>query len=113
MAGAAAGTVGRNTRPPADLGAAVQPLFDTGERLGHVGVYGFALAALGMSVALLVRHGVAALAVAVILLGASYSFLDSHIFWPRGVITMLVIAIGFALSAWLSGQPSKLGAVGN
>lgn len=102
MAGLAAGTVARNTRSAAELGAAVQPLFDIGDRLGHVGVYGFAVAAAAMSVVLFVRHGRAAVAVAVLLLGASYSFLDSHIFSPRGVYTMLVIAVGPGLAAWLS-----------
>jgi hypothetical protein len=80
----------------------VQPLFEIGDRLGPVGVYGFALAAAAMSVVLFVRYGVTALAVAVLLLGASYSFFDSHIFSPRGVYTMLVIAAGFGLAAWIS-----------
>lgn len=105
VAGVSAGAVGRNTQPKEDLGAAVQPLFDTGDQLGRVGVYGFAVATVGMSVALLVTIGLRALLVAAILLGASYSFLDNHIFWPRGVITMLVIAVGFGLAAWLSAQP--------
>jgi len=102
VAGVAAGTVARNTHSAADLGAAVQPLFDIGDRLGHLGVYGFAIAAAALSVVLFVRHGVAAVGVAALLLGASYSFLDSHIFSPRGVYTMLVIAAGFGLAAWIS-----------
>lgn len=92
----------RNTHSAADLGAAVQPLFDIGDRLGHLGVYGFAVAAAALSVVLFVRHGVAAVGVAALLLGASYSFLDSHIFSPRGVYTMLVIAAGFGLATWIS-----------
>ncbi|WP_328325699.1 hypothetical protein OHA70_36200 [Kribbella sp. NBC_00382] len=102
VAGLAAGTVARNTHSAADLGAAVQPLFEVGDRLGHIGVYGFAIAAAAMSVVLFLRHGVAALAVAVVLLSASYSFLDSHIFSPRGVYTMVAFAAGFGLAAWIS-----------
>ena len=33
------------------------------------------------------------------LIVAAVSFLDSHIFWPRGVFTMLGIAVGMALLA--------------
>lgn len=107
VAGVAAGTVARNTRASADLGAAVQPLFDTGDRLSQVGVCGFAIATVGMSIVLLIRHGVAALLIAAVLLGASYSFLSNHIFWPRGVITLVVISCGFGLAAWLSTIPSS------
>jgi hypothetical protein len=102
VAGVSAGTVAENTRPSADLGASVQPLFNTGDSLGRVGVYGFAFATVGLSVVLFVRHGLAAVLVATILLAASFSFLSSHIFWPRGVITVLAIGCGFSLAAWLS-----------
>jgi len=107
VAGVAAGTVARNTRPSADLGAVVQPLFDTGDRLGQVGVCGFAVATLGMSMVLLTRHRVAASLIAAVLLGASYSFLSNHIFWPRGVITFVAIGCGFGMSAWLAGRPVR------
>jgi hypothetical protein len=108
VAGFSAGTVARNTAQPADLGAAVQPLFETGDRFGQVGVGGFLVAAVALSVVLYRRQGPVALLVAVILLGAGYSFLDSHIFWPRGVFTMLAIAVGFGVAAWISGRPDKL-----
>jgi hypothetical protein len=34
---------------------------------------------------------------AVLLLAASVSFLDSHLFWPRGVFTMLAVDVGMFL----------------
>jgi hypothetical protein len=34
---------------------------------------------------------------AALLLGASVSFIDSHIFWPCGVVTMIAIAAGMFL----------------
>ena len=52
------------------------------------------------SAALVLRHGPRALAGAAVSLGATYSFYDSHIFYPRGVFTMLAYAVGFALLAW-------------
>lgn len=43
------------------------------------------------------RHGRAAWVGAVLTVAAAVSFLDSHIYWPRGVVTMVVLALGFLL----------------
>ncbi|WP_189147496.1 hypothetical protein [Streptomyces lacrimifluminis] len=40
------------------------------------------------------------------------SFVDSHIFWPRGVWTMLGFALGFALLAWGTGRSAPTGEAG-
>jgi hypothetical protein len=52
------------------------------------------------------RVGRAALLGALLLIGSAVSFLRSHIYFPIGVLTMLVMAIGFA---WL--QRARLGGV--
>jgi hypothetical protein len=104
VAGVAAGTVARNATDQSTVGASVQALFDTGDRLGYVGAYAFGAATLAAAVALFLRHGPRTLPGSVVLLAASYSFLDSHIFWPRGVLTMLAFAAGFTLIVFLS-QP--------
>jgi hypothetical protein len=67
-----------------------------------VGAYAFAAATLATAVALYLRYGARTLPGSAVLLLASYSFLDSHIFWPRGVFTMLAFAAGFALTAAVS-----------
>ncbi len=72
-------------------------LFATGDELGRAGVYGLIVAVLATSALLWRRHGVRVLPGAAVLLAACWSFLDSHIFWPRGVLTMLGFALGFAL----------------
>jgi len=41
-----------------------------------------------------------------VLLAASYSFMDSHIVWPRGVVTMLAFAAGFTLIAIAATTPA-------
>jgi hypothetical protein len=51
------------------------------------------------AVALFPEHGARVLPGTVVLLVAGWSFTDSHIFWPRGVWTMLGFALGFALLA--------------
>jgi len=56
--------------------------------------------------ALALRSRWAALPGAVFLLPAAVSFLDSHIFWPRGVLTMFAIAIGLALLTLADGWTS-------
>jgi hypothetical protein len=81
----------------------------TGDELGRAGVYALTLAALAASAVLLRRHGVRVLPGAVMVLGACWSFLDSHIFWPRGVFTMLAFAVGFGLlTVAASGRSGRL-----
>lgn len=72
-------------------------LFVTGDELGRIGVYGLAVASLATCAVLFRRHGVRVLPGTAILLAACWSFVDSHIFWPRGVFTMLGFALAFAL----------------
>jgi hypothetical protein len=100
VAGIGAGTVARQPGDPAELRRLVLALYDVGDLLGRTGVYALLVAVLAGTVALGVRHGPRVLAGSVVLLGAGYSFIDSHIFSPRGVQTMLAMAAGFALWAW-------------
>ena len=92
VAGISAGTVAGH-----GVHGAVGWLFSTGDELGRAGVYALTLAARAAGAVLLRRHGVRVLPGAVVVLGACWSFLDSHIFWPRGVYTMLAFAVGFGL----------------
>ncbi|HEV7626938.1 MAG TPA: hypothetical protein VGO89_10590 [Streptomyces sp.] len=78
----------------------VNPLFHTGDMLGQVGVWCLALGVIAASVALFVRYGVRALPGTLVLLVCCWSFFDSHIFHPRGVVTMLGFALGFSLFVW-------------
>ena len=107
VAGIAAGTAARSAPPGTDLGPLVTPLFQAGDALGHIGAWAFLIAVAACSTALLLRVGVRVLPGAVVLLGAGYSFLDSHIFWPRGVWTMVAFAVGFG---WLAGVTRERGA---
>ena len=109
VAGIAAGSAARHAPPGADLGRVAAPLFDTGDRLGRIGVYAFLVAVVAASVALLLRHGIRVLPGSVVLLIAGYSFVDSHIFWPRGVVTMLGFAVGFGWLAGIAGAPTRAG----
>lgn len=68
-----------------------------GDELGRVGVYALGVACLATCAVLYRRHGARMLPGAVVLLAACWSFVDSHIFWPRGVLTMLGFALAFAL----------------
>ncbi|MET8965930.1 hypothetical protein ABZX69_41880 [Streptomyces sp. NPDC004074] len=92
VAGISAGTVAAT---PAHGG--VGRLFATGDALGRAGVYALAVAALATCAVLLRRHGARVLPGAIVVLAACWSFVDSHIFWPRGVVTMLGFAVGFGL----------------
>lgn len=107
VAGVAAGTVAGQDGDPAALRRSVLALYDVADRLGRAGVYAFLLAVLAATVALTARHGLRVIAGSVVLLGAGYSFLDSHIFWPRGVLTMLAMAAGFALWSWAATRDTR------
>jgi hypothetical protein len=92
VAGISAGTV-------VDHGVhgAAGRLFAVGNELGRSGVYALAVACLATCAVLWRRHGVRVLPGAAVLLVACWSFVDSHIFWPWGVFTMLGFALAFAL----------------
>jgi hypothetical protein len=96
VAGIGAGTVVHAQNAVTSVTFAV---FDIGNTLGYIGA-GCFLAANVAIVATNFRWRAAP--GAVLLLGASISFLDSHIFWPRGVFTMIAVAAGMFLLAVVS-----------
>ncbi|MCD7442269.1 hypothetical protein K4B79_29110 [Streptomyces lincolnensis] len=83
------------------------PLFAVGDELGRAGVYGLAVASFATCAVLWRRHGVRVLPGAVVLFAACWSFVDSHIFWPQGVITMLGFAAAFALLTVAAARPAE------
>lgn len=97
VAGIAAGTAWREAPAGVDQERIVGPLYRMGDALGELGVRAFLVAAVATCVALYPRAGLRVLPGGLVLLAAGWSFLDSHIFRPRGVVTMLAIAVGFAL----------------
>ncbi len=82
-------------------GAIVVPwLFAQGNALAEVGVWAFLLACLVTAGVLVARTGRVAAPGALLLCGAAVVFLRSHIYFPVGVATMLVMAMGFGLLQW-------------
>jgi hypothetical protein len=84
----------------------VGPLYRMGDALGEFGVRAFLVAVVATCVALYPRAGLRVLPGGLVLLAAGWSFVDSHIFRPRGVLTMLAIAVGFALLTAASARRS-------
>jgi hypothetical protein len=84
----------------------VNPLFHTGDALGQAGVWCLGIAVLAASVALFVQYGARVLPGTAVLLVCCWSFFDSHIFYPRGVVTMLGFALGFALFVLAAARPA-------
>ena len=78
----------------------VRLLFNEGNTLSIVGVWAFLVACVLTCVVLTQRLGRFVLPGAVLLCGAALPFLTSHIYWPIGVATMVVMAAGFALLMW-------------
>ena len=75
-------------------------LFDQAHQFADIGGWAFLLACLATSVLLVRRVGRAALPGALLLSAAAVSFLRSHIYFPIGVLTMLVMAVGFIGLQW-------------
>ena len=100
LAGIATGTIMRRSGvdDPADR-PEITWLFSAGVDLGDIGARAFLVASVVTAVLLLRRGGPRAIPGCLVLVAASVSFLDSHIYWPRGVITMLGVAVGFGLLA--------------
>ncbi|MFE7899447.1 hypothetical protein ACFU3E_18335 [Streptomyces sp. NPDC057424] len=112
VAGIAAGTAVEHAGETASLGPVKRPLYETGEALGQAGAYALIGAIAATAVALLPKHGARILPGTMVLLAAGWSFVDSHIFWPRGVWTMLGFALGFALLHWGAGSSAPTGGGG-
>jgi hypothetical protein len=91
----------------------LRPVFDLGNVLGWIGSGAFLLAAAVTSGLAVRRVGRPAAPGAVLTVLAAVSFLDSHIYWPRGVLTMIGLAVGLVLlarentGASTSGWPSR------
>ena len=106
VSGIAAGTV---TQAGADTKSElVTSLFAAGRPLGLVGGYVFFVAVI-LVLASAWRRGARGwlfYAAAVVLLLAGYLFTTSHIYWPKGVVAMLGLAVGFAVIEWVSAARS-------
>ncbi len=101
VAGIAAGTVVKAQHGATPVLGAV---FEIGDLLGHIGAWCFLVASVLIVAAFLRSARWRTVPGGVLLPAASVSFLDSHIFWPRGVFTMLAVA---AAMAWLAASEPK------
>ncbi|MEV6240309.1 hypothetical protein [Lentzea sp. NPDC051838] len=86
---------------------AAQPVFAIGNQLGHVGAWSFFAASIAIGVCALFQHKLKAIPGAAFLLTGSFLFLDSHIYWPKGVIACTCIAIGMAAISYVSPRPAR------
>lgn len=87
--------------------SASQPLFDAGNGLGDLGGWAFLAGNLVIAAALAIRVGWRAAPAAVVLLVASYFFREEHIYWPGGVLSMIGLAIGFAVVSSMLPGPAR------
>lgn len=94
--GAGATTMYRE-RTGDDIGRANSVLFGQGNLLADIATYSLFASLVLVAMVFLRRVGTTSLPGSVVLLVSSWSFVTSHIFWPRGVLTMLGFALGAAL----------------
>jgi len=88
-------------------GQGVTTMYALADGIVVAGVWSY-VAVTVLASALVIRHaGLRALPGAVIAVVAAVSFVDSHIFFPRGVITMLGLAIGWTWLALASHGPAR------
>lgn len=113
LSGIATGTAVRAGEPVDS--EVISALFAAGNVLGHVGGYAFFVAVILVLGSAWRRgaRGWTLYAAAPILLVAGFLFTTSHIYWPKGGLTMIAFAVGFVLveltprasSATRSAQP--------
>lgn len=77
-------------------------IFGEGNMLAEVGVWSMLAASVLVGIIYVRRFGVVTLPGGAVLVASSYSFLDSHVYPVRGVVTML----GFGLGAVLLAVPA-------
>ena len=87
-----------------DLGT----IFDLAGGLADVGVWAHLAGAVLAAAMVLRQAGWRAAPGVVLVVVASVSFLDSHIYWPRGVVTMYLLAAGWAALAAVVPFPARV-----
>lgn len=101
VSGAAAGYVTYQLGPGELRPDEVGFLFQLGGRLEDVGAPAMLVAGIAVGIDALRRYRWRAAAPTVLIVVAGYSFLDSHIFWFRGALTVLVIGLATGWFAYL------------
>lgn len=103
LAGIGAGFVVDRAAGPAP---AARDLIDIGNDLAFYGVHAFLVAALATGIATIRRDGTSAFAGALLLIAAAVPFLQAHIYWPVGGLSMVGLAIGSGALEWARGRPA-------
>jgi len=83
-----------------DVSAIKSLVFGQASEVGDIGVYALLAAAVLVGVVHLRHSGVRAAPGALVLVAAAWSFLASHVYPWRGVLTMLAFGVGALLLAW-------------
>ena len=85
-------------------------LVSVGNDLGELGVWCFLIACAATAVAIVVQVGRRALPGAIVLVAAAVLFTGGwHVYWPLGVVDMLVLAAGLGLLAAIRPTPEPRG----
>ncbi len=105
LAGIGAGTLVQRGIPPES--PPVEALFDTGNALAIIGTASFLTASAATATALVMTVGRRARLGAAVLVVAAVPYLYSHIYWPLGVLTLLGLAVGLSLLAWVTPPHSE------
>ncbi len=84
-------------------------LFGIANEVGTYGAWSFLGGNVLLTIVALRRWGMRSLPGGLVLVAASYVFVDSHIYWPVGVLAMLATALGFGLLSVASWGPRGAG----
>lgn len=97
LAGIGAGALVEHHAMGGEIGDATSVVFFEGNVLADVGTWALLVAFALVGVVFVRRVGWVSLVGTAVLLGASVSFTTSHVFWPRGVLTMAAFGVSVAL----------------
>lgn len=90
-----------------DLPSGVEVAFSWADAVARWGVVAYLVASALAAAAVARSAGRRALPGCVLVTAAACSFLTSHVFWPRGVLTMLAAAVGWTALAVVAGDPTE------
>jgi hypothetical protein len=90
-----------------DLPSGVEIAFSWADAVARWGVVAYLVASALAAAAVARSAGRRALPGCVLVTAAACSFLTSHVFWPRGVLTMLAAAVGWTALAVVAGDPTE------
>ena len=92
--------IGAGTLQQRNNGVGREFMFARGNEIAEFGGYAYLLAAVIAAIVMVTRARFRLLPAVLLVVGGAWSFMDSHVYYPRGFLTLLALAVGWGLLAY-------------